>query len=40
MLYTGQIENGQMHGKGVLVYPNGEKYDVIYNYHFNKILTI
>jgi len=27
MIYTGEIENGKMHGKGTLVYPNGEKYD-------------
>jgi len=23
-VYSGQIEKGQMHGKGTLVYPNGE----------------
>lgn len=23
-IYSGQIEKGQMHGKGTLVYPNGE----------------
>ena len=28
MLYTGAMEKGQMHGKGALVYPNGEKYEV------------
>ena len=27
-VYSGQIEKGQMHGKGTLVYPNGEKYEV------------
>ena len=27
MLYTGAMEKGQMHGKGALVYPNGEKYE-------------
>ena len=27
MQYTGEIENGQMHGKGSLVYPNKEKYE-------------
>jgi len=26
-VYSGQIEKGQMHGKGTLVYPNGEKYE-------------
>jgi hypothetical protein len=26
--YTGQIADGQMHGKGTLVYPNGERYEV------------
>jgi hypothetical protein len=26
-LYTGAMEKGQMHGKGALVYPNGEKYE-------------
>ena len=25
-MYTGEIENGQMHGRGTLVYPNREKY--------------
>jgi hypothetical protein len=24
-VYSGQIEKGQMHGKGTLVYPNGEQ---------------
>ncbi len=28
MLYTGAMEKGQMHGKGALVYPNSEKYEV------------
>lgn len=28
MIYTGEIENGQMHGKGALIYPNKEKYEV------------
>lgn len=28
MMYTGAMEKGQMHGKGGLVYPNGEKYEV------------
>jgi hypothetical protein len=27
MQYTGQIQDGQMHGKGSLVYPNNERYD-------------
>ena len=25
-VYSGQIEKGQMHGKGTLVYPNGKTY--------------
>ena len=28
MLYTGAMEKGQMHGKGALVYPNNERYEV------------
>ena len=28
MMYTGAMEKGQMHGKGALVYPNSEKYEV------------
>lgn len=27
MQYTGQIQDGQMHGKGSLIYPNNERYD-------------
>lgn len=27
MMYSGQIENGQMHGMGTCIYPNGEKYE-------------
>jgi len=27
MQYTGQILDGQMHGKGNLIYPNGERYE-------------
>ena len=27
MQYTGQIMDGQMHGRGALIYPNGERYD-------------
>ena len=26
--YTGQIQDGQMHGRGKLVYPNQEVYEV------------
>ena len=28
MIYTGEIENGQLHGKGKITYANGEKYEV------------
>ena len=28
MIYTGQMEKGLMNGKGTLVYPNSEKYEV------------
>ena len=27
MEYQGQIQDGQMHGKGKLTYPNGETYE-------------
>ena len=27
--YTGQIQDGQMHGRGKLVYPNAEVYEVM-----------
>ena len=27
MQYTGQILDGQMHGRGALIYPNGERYE-------------
>lgn len=28
MQYTGQIQDGQMHGQGTLIYPNSERYEV------------
>lgn len=34
MNYTGQIQDGQMHGQGTLEYPNGERYDG--QWHFGK----
>ena len=27
-VYSGQIEKGQMHGKGTLVYPNGKLFGI------------
>ena len=32
MNYTGQIQDGQMHGQGTLVYPNGERYEGQWNF--------
>jgi len=39
-VYSGQIEKGQMHGKGTLVYPNGEKYEVGLSDSTSRLLQI